>query len=248
MKLVIRIAVTNILVFILNGCFYENQERFDKQNLNSDLLVSYSFDEASGATANNSENESWNGLLNGVGRIDSPNGQAINFSMSTSSIEIDTNKSHVSPSNLPIDKQQITIEAFVRISTVSEGDVFTILGSDYSNYHVRFQLVAGKPEFSIIGRDGVTNNVISSSTVLGVNQWYHLVLTYNGSESVIYIDGQMDTENSIIYTLPETLGSLNIGGSKLTNYYFLGDIDEFRLHNIALTSQQVINRYDSLNH
>ena len=76
----------------------------------SGLLVEYRFDETGGTSATNSAKDRWHGVLNGVSRVDSPNGKAINFPTSDAFVQIDTEKFHVSPDELKFTEQNLTME------------------------------------------------------------------------------------------------------------------------------------------
>jgi len=81
------------------------------------------------------------------------------------------------------------------------------------------------------------SNVLSWSN--GV--WYHIIVTYNGTNMIFYRDG------SGVGSSAKTLGTINtseplkMGGAGLSQYPqpFNGLIDEVRISNVALTTEQI---------
>ncbi|MDP4186620.1 MAG: LamG domain-containing protein [Bacteroidota bacterium] len=103
---------------------------------------------------------------------------------------------------------------------------------------------------------GQTANVQFSTS-----KWIHLVYTYDGNTSIrgLYLNGAQIMKDTIKYnnalmgpiTVPATATNFYIGKnpntaqSWLGNY--LGDMDDLRIYNTALTSSQVKKLYDSEN-
>ena len=104
----------------------------------------------------------------------------------------------------------------------------------------------GKLESSIRtsagGEDG-----LSSSTKMDENIWYHVALTYDGStgDSKMFINGELEDLDVIpvgtLSTEPEFADpDFNIGKNSLENdSYFKGHIDEVRVFDLALTTDQI---------
>jgi len=84
--------------------------------------------------------------------------------------------------------------------------------------------------------------IFTSNTLLSVDRWYHIVLTYNGSVAKLFIDGQLDTQDFITGAInwgspsPDLyLGTtFNSEGSKVK-----GLIDEVSIYNRALTPSEI---------
>jgi hypothetical protein len=80
------------------------------------------------------------------------------------------------------------------------------------------------------------------------NQWVHLAMTYNGSMTTFYINGQViDNKSSVPATF--NLQSTQIGGCVMPLIglyrYFNGRLDEIRFWNVARTQQQIQDCMDS---
>lgn len=95
-------------------------------------------------------------------------------------------------------------------------------------------------------------NTLTGSTTLNSDTWYHIAATYNGSNLTLYLNGEYET--SAIKSLDTTdseinIGAFNIVGSDMFGYaewtnYFYGDIDEIRIWNRSLTSDEIAKHYE----
>ena len=100
------------------------------------------------------------------------------------------------------------------------------------SYKVEGRLtVSGGGEFTIV----TAENSISSET------WHHLALTYDGSNIILYIDGNVAGSAEASGQITNDSVPLNIGKLvwQTTNFDLDGQADEISLWNIALTQQQV---------
>lgn len=84
----------------------------------------------------------------------------------------------------------------------------------------------------------------SSEFKVGYNQWTHLALVVDGSQATLYVDGVAgSTANTVksytSYTFPSVV---YIGNSH--NLPFNGSLDEVRIYDRALSSEEVISLYD----
>ncbi|MEM4400525.1 MAG: phospholipase D-like domain-containing protein [Candidatus Nitrosocaldus sp.] len=109
-----------------------------------------------------------------------------------------------------------------------------------SNQGVRGKVEAGFEDAN--GRD----YFVTSPNTYNDGQWHYAVVTYDGSTLRLYVDGQqvssLNTNGAAPdynWNTPLTIGK-NSNGS---NRYFIGDIDEVRIYNRALTAQEVDDAY-----
>ena len=107
--------------------------------------------------------------------------------------------------------------------------------------------------------DGSGAHLIVSDTIPTLNKWYHTVLTYDGTNLQIYINGQLAKSTAATISLLNSTHSLTIGSQQISlNDYFSGKIDDIGLWNRALTQQeitalnnaspctQIVNVYDTI--
>jgi hypothetical protein len=97
--------------------------------------------------------------------------------------------------------------------------------------------------------DGIFNNYKAYIDVsVYQNQWVHFAMTYNGSMTTFYINGQVIDNKS---NMPATFSiqATQIGGCALPlaglYRYFNGRLDEIRFWNVARTQQQIQDCKDS---
>lgn len=84
-----------------------------------------------------------------------------------------------------------------------------------------------------------------STTTLSADTWYHVIGTYDNTSIKIYVNGVLETTQAYTTAIPVTAGDLAIGrfGSISTNT-FLGNIDEARVYNRAIDSQEASQLYN----
>ena len=71
------------------------------------------------------------------------------------------------------------------------------------------------------------------------NVWTHLATTYDGSAVVLYVNGRLPGAVWIKARSKSTSGPLEIGGDSLFGRYFVGDIDEVRVYDHALSETEI---------
>ncbi len=86
----------------------------------------------------------------------------------------------------------------------------------------------------------------TGNTTLSLNQWHHLLMTYNGTNINVYVDGKYDGTNTTSGSLAVTSAHVQIGGNTAAgfNQYFSGQIDDVRIYNYTLTQEQVKQIYN----
>lgn len=99
----------------------------------------------------------------------------------------------------------------------------------------------GNSDVSLVGW-GDTNNVIASTPV-AKDVWYMYSITYDGSISKIYRNGELlKSEEGIARTTKGYI--LNVGKLNATTS-INADIDDLRLYTVAMTDEQVMEAYNS---
>jgi hypothetical protein len=86
----------------------------------------------------------------------------------------------------------------------------------------------------------------SSSTLSDNNGWHHVALAYDGSHVTFYVDGVADPSLSANQSslASFTNAVLNIGYSDNGLDRFVGDIDEVRIYNRALSASEISALYN----
>ena len=104
----------------------------------------------------------------------------------------------------------------------------------------------------IFETNGTTNTLaaIDNVTQLWDGNWHHLLLTYNGFEKKIHLDNVLLARFNATGKIDNGLGySLLIGGDDEISPAFLfeGLIDETRIYNYALNSDEIRELYETVN-
>jgi hypothetical protein len=84
--------------------------------------------------------------------------------------------------------------------------------------------------------------VVTTTSVMNLNQWHHVAGTYNGSQLKIYVDGIEVGSFAITASITSSPYDLRIGESaysQVSSRPFSGRIDEVRLWNVVLTPAQI---------
>ena len=79
-----------------------------------------------------------------------------------------------------------------------------------------------------------------------IDQWYHIVLTYDGSAVTLYVDGVKEDTTPASGSLKSNSNDLSIGSVGGKSKFFGGTIDGVSVYGKALTPEEVKERYESV--
>jgi hypothetical protein len=151
------------------------------------------------------------------------------------------------PHNPSIDiTDQITITAWIRPNAIENKGILTKLNGD--GYELRI-FSDGKLEFRINRASAGTTYKLTSkgNYVADGKTWTHVAVTFNGTNSTIYINGSQDNSQTYQTTkIISTDGNLTIGSVGAGNRWN-GLLDEIRLYDRALTPSEILNIYTGNN-
>ena len=132
----------------------------------------------------------------------------------------------------------ITLEAWVRPFTVATAQ--TIIGKN-SAYALN---ITSGAKLQFQRWSGTTSGTLASSTSLVANAWRHVAITYNGTTTLIYINGVLDTTSTAISgAIDTTSTAVLLGALTTTTQQFSGYIDNVRIYSAALTAAQIAGNY-----
>jgi hypothetical protein len=90
---------------------------------------------------------------------------------------------------------------------------------------------------------------VTSPLTYNDGQWHYAVVTNDGSNVILYIDGQPVASKSTAGTSPESTGTkpVRVGANSRvtppTANFFTGEVDEVRIWNTALNPTEVSNAF-----
>jgi hypothetical protein len=212
-------------------------------------LGHWKFDEGYGTTANNAgaNGSSLNGTLSGTGlplwKNEGKFGKALYLNGSSSYLDMGN------PTAAQI-TSDLTLSSWVYLSSnTANQDIIAKRGLS-SQWGYRLWVDStGTPKIDVSSTGNVMATASASQT-LARNQWYHLLGTYSASQSAItiYVNGvqQGQTTASVPTSLQNSTANLNIGreaGAETPNY-LNASLDEVKLYNYALSSDEVKVEYN----
>lgn len=169
------------------------------------------------------------------------------------SIEFDGVDDKVAIENLYYNQSNITeatIETWVKTTNENEQVIASFDASEYWRLYTN----EGAPGvyFSI----DLSAVSIQSSTTVNDGNWHHIAATFDQGYASIYIDGVLDTTSylgSSFGSGNKRYGFLGVGseadssnGTTGPNFYFQGNIDEFRIWNITRSAEEIAQNYNRI--
>ncbi len=140
----------------------------------------------------------------------------------------------------------ITLEAWVSRSSDGFGNYPSIIsraGNNYNRYQLRYKPADNVAQF-FLGDDTVYT-VISTNGDLSLNEWIHLVSTWDGTNMKLFVNGVQQTDTNTFTSSP----SLAYETLELARYtdinYFAGGIDEVRISNVNRSSCWISTEYNN---
>jgi hypothetical protein len=139
----------------------------------------------------------------------------------------------------------ITMEAWVKIE--GKGDFLKIASKNNDTgigqaYSLQFDGSADNL-FQFVVHDGSGYHIVTDSEIPSINQWYHVVGLYNGTDLNIYVDGVLKNTIKETFTITSTSAPFYVGarysesvGQKL---FWNGSIDEVKVWNRVLSAGEV---------
>jgi fibronectin type 3 domain-containing protein len=198
------------------------------------LVASYGFDEGTGTTVADKSGSGNNGTIaNATWTTGGKYGSALSFNGTNAAVSI--------PDSASLDlTSAMTLEAWVKPTTVTGGVWRTVLFKENTNYYA--YALYGSTGTNVPSGNGVIGGVdrdLRGTAGLSTSAWTHVAVTYDGTVLVLYVNG---TQVSTLITsgaLSTTNGVLKIGGNAVWGEWFNGLIDEVRVYNRALTASQI---------
>ncbi|MCK4291750.1 MAG: LamG domain-containing protein, partial [Planctomycetes bacterium] len=89
---------------------------------------------------------------------------------------------------------------------------------------------------------GLSPLSMGGSTNVNDGAWHHIAGTYDGTNRVLYVDGQVDASDTPTGTVSTSTHPVRIGeNAQATGRFWSGMIDEVRIYNYALTLNEIVS-------
>ena len=135
---------------------------------------------------------------------------------------------------------QFTIEAWVYYQSTSGGYLISNEGWDGTNGAQGFSVrtSGAKLEF-VLGSNAAWPALLSTNDI-PLNTWFHLAVTYSGTEMILYINGLQDAATTITTPMVASTQNLSIGeGSMWKDRRFIGRMGDLRFWNVVRTASEI---------
>jgi len=200
-------------------------------------VAQWKFDEGEGRTAYDSTDNNNDGTLVLAGSATS---SAWVAGKSGSALSFDGVNDYVnagSGTSLDI-ANTITVSMWVKVNSVTSWSEF------YCKGYTSLRMDASS-NFQFNPKISGTERPLSSGEVFNLNQWYHVVGTFDGTARKIYVNGVLKNSNSDYSGTLQTGGNAYIGTQCDITNYFNGLIDDVRIYNYARTPEQIRTDYNA---
>jgi glucose/arabinose dehydrogenase len=195
----------------------------------SSLVAAYGFDEGSGTVAADaSERGNTGSVANATWVSTGRFGNALSFNGSSARVNVANSSSLQLSSGM-------TLEAWVRPASVSSVWRDVIYKADDNYYLEGTSDNGGRP-----GAGGTFGaSPLYGPSVLPVNTWSHLAVTYDRVTLRLYVNGSQVASVARTGAIATSTNALQIGGDSIYGQYFNGLIDEVRIYNQALSAAAI---------
>ena len=154
------------------------------------------------------------------------------------------------PDSASLRLNQFTVAAWFKTSANFGSDAFIVnkggVGSDSSGQNLNYGIWMNSAEQVKAGFETSSgaDQFVTSPNSYNDGQWHYAVVTNNGANVILYIDGVQVATKSTSGASPETIGTKPVrvaANSRVTppTNFFTGEVDEVRLWNSALSASQV---------
>jgi DNA-binding transcriptional MerR regulator len=198
----------------------------------------YKLDEGSGSIAHD-EMENYDGVINNPEWVDGVTGKALRFDEESYVDVLNT-----SDLNFP---SEFTLSAWIKFNDDNDDNV--VVGKHISGYVSGYLLGVRNNKINFyVNNAPLPGNKprLETSETYDDDKWHHIAGVYDGTQ-YLYVDGVLKAEQSQAYSIFSP-ANIRVGGifQGENNGGFIGDIDEVRIYNKALTAEEIEELYESV--
>lgn len=205
---------------------YSSGQVIRKQVSNQGLVGYWSFNEGFGTKADDSSGNGNTGTITGATWTDGKRGKALSFDGNSSKVTLPSIQAGTN----------MSIAAWIKKNTSTGQRSF------FSSRSGGTYLGLNGAKIFLYENNATPKGITSSSDVIQIGQWQHIVATSDGSITTFYVNGvQVYQANQ---TRPGGSGGAGIGWDpEIGTEFWDGIIDEVRVYNRALSATEIANLY-----
>jgi len=255
-----KIFITSTFAAIVGSIAACGSTEDDKSNaleddaiLDSRVEIFYTFDETADGKAKNSSFDAFHGDIIGANRADGKVNGALYFGNTNSGYvkfpmyEGDSD-AEVEEFKIDFPSNEMSIEAWVKFETLDTSITYPFFGNLEGCCIERFiyDIIDGQFRFRITPTlNGLADTeLLRSDFTFGVDTWYHIALTYDGQGAKLFINGELNTQNNVVYTIYRYVGEMTLAGGEDQDS-FPGYIDEFKFSMNSRTEAEINAYYNA---
>ncbi len=148
-----------------------------------------------------------------------------------------------------LDVDYVTLAAWINVDSFRND--MRIVSKEYGTtdpYSIYTLMLTGDNEDNLemrMGLVGQTRIRVVGNATIPKNVWVHVAATFDGSQVVVYINGQADTVVAASGTFRKNDQPVRIGASEFYGRNFDGAIDDARIYPYAVSGSQIAALYSS---
>lgn len=207
----------------------------------------WKMDECQGTTIHDSSGNANHGVLSvGVSGTQNSSGTCITSGAwangasgkfnSSLSLDGTDDKTHIGTTSITIGND-FSISSWIKSNSSLQRPIL----SNRSTGRMYYGISSGK---GFIYYNGSTPPNVNGNVYINDNNWHNILFVRSGTTSTLYIDGKLDISTAQTGYVASS-SPLSIGYDQPNSEYFPGQIDDIRIYNYALTSEQVKQIYNS---
>ena len=179
--------------------------------------------ESSGSSVSDSSGNSNTGTATGTSIVNGVIGNARSFNGSSDKITLPSINASTN----------FTIEGWIQTSSAGTQPLFSNRAGS-PNWSVYFGTTTGKIFLYV---NGAASPSITGTRSINDSNWHHIAWTSDSINSILYVDGTIDTQAAQARTPVSNTGS--IGWDSPNGNFFSGNIDDVRISNVTRSAEEI---------
>ncbi|MBU0679337.1 MAG: hypothetical protein KJ626_14655, partial [Verrucomicrobia bacterium] len=212
------------------------QARFSADSLETGLLLYYSFDKNDGTVVTDDSGNGNTGVVSGAS-------WSTASAVGVGAYSFDGSNDYVVSSNfVPTLGSTFTVVAWIKPTGPGSPYPYSGFLGLSSNFNFGYNYNGVNFDLWDFANDASPGPWYYGYDIRG--QWGHIALVYEGTQQSLYVDGKYKGARSINPALPYNGGgNLNVGAAPQSPQFFKGLVDEVRIYERPLASNEVLELY-----